>query len=75
MKYKQEGTNASDIKYRSACRGKVKAEDMYEHISSFLAHPHIQDVSKKMVGGEILQGTDFSKTEEKINRKNKQKKL
>lgn len=41
MKYKQEGTNASAIKYRSVCLGKVKAEDTNEHISSFLAHPHI----------------------------------
>lgn len=35
-KCKQEGTNASVIKYRPACLGKVKAEDdMNEHISSF----------------------------------------
>lgn len=35
--YKQEGTNASAIKYRSAHLGKVNGEDMKDQISSFLA--------------------------------------
>lgn len=41
VKYKQEGTNASAIKYRSARLGKVKGEATNDQISSFLAHLQI----------------------------------